>query len=186
MCAAPWASCHRPPCFGSRLGLMSLSENLQRKFLGACSWEVALIGPLSPGGYGGCHQPSVGANGLPEAKIRGKLSLVQIPPRGVLGLLLPSAGGAFLCPQKAPRFCSPLRGRCRRTVFRPKKGCLWVGGSRKSQLGRVDLNGPKEADESLGLAKGPQFPTGSHLPVPPPANLREGNRSGGKERKDMF
>lgn len=71
-------------------------------------------------------------------------------------------------------------------MFRLKKGCLWVGGGRKSQLGRVDLNGPKEADESLGLAKGPQSPTGSHLPVPPPGNLREGNRSGGKERKEMF
>lgn len=64
--------------------------------------------------------------------------------------------------------------------------CLRVGGSRKDQLGRVGLNGPEEADESLGLAKGPRFPTGSHLPVPPPGNLREGNQSGGKERKEMF
>lgn len=48
--AAPWTSWQRPPCFGSCLGL--LSENLERKFLGAYSWEVAPVGPLSPGGSG--------------------------------------------------------------------------------------------------------------------------------------
>lgn len=83
---------------------MSLSENLQRKFLGACSWEVAPMGLLA-GGYGGCHQPSVGANGLPEAKIRGKLSLVQIPPQGSWAsplcrrdLSLPTEGPSLLLP----------------------------------------------------------------------------------------
>lgn len=36
-------------------GLLSLPEKLQRKFLGACSWEVAPMGPLCPRGSGRCH-----------------------------------------------------------------------------------------------------------------------------------
>lgn len=77
---------HRPPSFGSCLGLLFLSENLQRKFLGPPPWEVAPMGPLSSRGHGRCCRPSVGANDLPEAKSGGlvgrKLSLVQTLPRG--------------------------------------------------------------------------------------------------------
>lgn len=52
MCAAP---CHRPPSFGSCLGLLFLSENLQRKFLGSSPWnQVAPMGPLPSRGNGRC------------------------------------------------------------------------------------------------------------------------------------
>lgn len=151
---------HRPPSFGSCLGLLFLSENLQRKFLGPPPWEVAPMGPLSSRGHGRCCRPSVGANDLPEAKSGGlvgrKLSLVQTLPLWVPGLLLPSAGGASLSACRGPLASAPLLGDSPwegLPMSRPRKQLSAGGGGRKSHLGRVGLHGPGEADESLGPAK---------------------------------
>lgn len=154
--AVPWTS-----GFGPCLGL--LSEGLQRRLLGACSWEGHQWAHSLLAGTASTPHPlwelMAFQKGRAEVWREGSLVWCRHLPGFWAGFsplrpLLPSEGQ-----------CSPGR-----LVSRLGKGPLRVGGGGQTHLGREGLNSQRGRGQSRPCRGSLMFSIGSCSSVPPPGN----------------